>query len=77
VATDRGFVSLQGRAVTAEEARRYVALDDRVEYDDAVAAGYCTFWPPFGMVVDMDRDRFGNSIAPGEDRASREGMWCP
>lgn len=76
MATDRGFVSLHGKVVTAEEAQRYVALDDRVDYDDAVEAGYCHFCPPFGWVVDMDRDPCQNEVPPGEDRAVRGGLWC-
>jgi hypothetical protein len=77
MSTERGFVNLQGDVVTAEEAERHVALDDRVDFEYAVDAGFCTFRPPFGWVVDMDRDRFGNTIPAGEDRAAREGWWCP
>jgi hypothetical protein len=77
MAIEVGFVNLHGNVVTAEEAERYVALDDRVLYDDAVEAGYCIYREPFGMVVDMDRDRYQNTVLPGEDRAVREGLWCP
>jgi hypothetical protein len=76
MAVERGFAHLRGDVVTAEDAQAYVALDDRVSYEDAVDLGFCTF-TAIGWVVDMDRDRFGNTIAPGADRAEREGLWCP
>jgi hypothetical protein len=75
---ETGFVSLHGEIVTAEEATEESVYDGgRVSYQYAVDAGYCVYREPFGMIVDMDRDRFGNTILSDADYAEREGWWCP